>query len=86
MRLYSRSPARFVLRFGILNLRCDFQTTAMADPDFPVSFNRLELSVRGSSSSLRLDLHLVPPTALMALPSVITGALLQAILRYFSTS
>ncbi|KAL8109405.1 hypothetical protein AgCh_025484 [Apium graveolens] len=41
------------------------KTTAMADLDFPVSFDRLELPVRGSSSSLRLDLHLVPPPALM---------------------
>ncbi|KAL8099598.1 hypothetical protein AgCh_032018 [Apium graveolens] len=40
-------------------------TMTMADPDFPVSSNRLELSVQGSSSSLKLDLHLVPPSGLM---------------------
>ncbi|KAL8148068.1 hypothetical protein AgCh_005418 [Apium graveolens] len=71
--------------FGILSLRYDFQTTAMADPDFPMSFDRLELSVRGLSSSLRLDLHLVPPSVLMALPSVMSVAPLQAILRYSTT-
>ncbi|KAL8108988.1 hypothetical protein AgCh_025182 [Apium graveolens] len=80
----SRSFMRFVLRFGILSLRHEFQTTAMVDLDFPVSFDYLELSVRGSSSSLRLELHLVPPLVLMALSSVMTVALLQAILRYFS--
>ncbi|KAL8116007.1 hypothetical protein AgCh_022484 [Apium graveolens] len=56
-------------------------TTAMADFDFPVLFDHLELSVRGSLSSLRLELHLVPPPVLTTLPSVITAALLQAILR-----
>ena len=50
---------------GFLTLRRDFQTTTMADPDFPVSSDRLELSVRGSSSSLRCDWHLVPPSVLM---------------------
>ena len=84
MRLYSRSLARFILRFGILNLRRVFQTTAMADLDFPVPFDRLEVSVRGSSSFLRFDLHLVLPSVLMVLPSVMTVAPLQAILRYFS--
>ena len=63
-------------------MRRDLQTTAMADPDFPVPFDRLELSVRGSSSFLRFDLHLVPPSVLMVLPSVMTVAPLQAILRY----
>ncbi|KAL8125385.1 hypothetical protein AgCh_012901 [Apium graveolens] len=54
-----------MLRFEILSSRCDFQTTAMVDPDFPISSDRLELSVRGSSSSLRFDLRLVPPSVLM---------------------
>ncbi|KAL8115171.1 hypothetical protein AgCh_021848 [Apium graveolens] len=39
-------------------------TTIMTDPDFPALSNRLELSIRGSSSSLRVNLYLVPPSVL----------------------